>query len=152
MIIYVKEISQCGDYFMFKFNCQKCNAEHFETNQSRANKTCPCGIGMKDYIFDISDHKFVLVTGTKRKCRFSIKKIQAMYIEQEGKCAYCCKELNYIYHIEHIVPLAAGGTNADSNLCISCPKCNLLAGSKVFPSFIEKQKYILSGNKLKKFI
>lgn len=151
MIIPVTKINQCGDHFIFTFYCPSCGIRHFETNDSRKEKLCKCSRAMADFVFDISGHKFHLVTGTKRKCRFSIKKIRLMYDMQEGKCAYCCISLNLNYHIEHIVPLAAGGTNADSNLCISCPRCNLLAGSKVFSSFIDKQKYILMAKKLKIF-
>ncbi len=152
MIIIVKKISQCGDHFIFTYDCPVCKTTHFETNDSRKNKICQCGFKMCEVIFDTSDHSFNLVAGTIRKCRFSVKKIRAMYILQEEKCAYCIKSLNNNYHVEHIVPLCAGGTNADSNLCLACPSCNLIAGAKVFPSFIEKQRYILDIKYKRKLI
>lgn len=44
----------------------------------------------------------------------------------EGKCAYCHGVLLYDqpFHIDHIVPLAKGGTNDESNLTLACPLCN----------------------------
>lgn len=44
---------------------------------------------------------------------------------QSHRCAYCKKALGKIrWHIDHITPLSAGGTNYASNLQILCPKCN----------------------------
>lgn len=53
-----------------------------------------------------------------------------MYIEQDGKCAYCKCELNGKFHIDHIQPLARGGTNYPDNLACSCAECNLSKGAK----------------------
>jgi 5-methylcytosine-specific restriction endonuclease McrA len=33
-------------------------------------------------------------------------------------------------HIDHVIPLAEGGTNALSNLQLLCAKCNLAKGKK----------------------
>ena len=32
--------------------------------------------------------------------------------------------------VEHIVPLAAGGTSAEDNLCLSCYRCNEFKGPR----------------------
>jgi 5-methylcytosine-specific restriction endonuclease McrA len=34
-------------------------------------------------------------------------------------------------HLEHIVPLAAGGTSDEENLWLACPLCNGSKGSRV---------------------
>lgn len=46
---------------------------------------------------------------------------------------YWCRKLVAIgrRHIDHIVPLAAGGTHTAANLCCSCVTCNLKKGSKL---------------------
>ena len=45
--------------------------------------------------------------------------------EKQGwKCASCKKSVKKNRHIDHIVPLARGGTNWPGNLQILCPTCN----------------------------
>lgn len=51
--------------------------------------------------------------------------IDRIYAMQRGRCAYCRKELRSKYHIDHIVPLAKGGTNFPSNLQLCCGPCNV---------------------------
>lgn len=43
---------------------------------------------------------------------------------QRGRCAYCRKRLRGTYHVDHIVPVALGGTNDRRNLQITCATCN----------------------------
>lgn len=40
-------------------------------------------------------------------------------------------ERYYNYHIDHVVPLVAGGTNDFSNLVIACVGCNVKKGRKL---------------------
>jgi len=45
---------------------------------------------------------------------------------QKWKCAYCRQNLRRTgYHLDHIFPLARGGSNAASNHQATCPPCNL---------------------------
>lgn len=44
---------------------------------------------------------------------------------QKWKCHWCSKPTKKHYHVDHLIPLAKGGTNRPSNLVIACPKCNL---------------------------
>jgi 5-methylcytosine-specific restriction endonuclease McrA len=52
--------------------------------------------------------------------------------EQRGLCAYahaplaywCAIDVRKENHMDHIVPLAKGGRNIDSNMQITCPGCN----------------------------
>lgn len=50
---------------------------------------------------------------------------QRLYIEQRGLCACCARPLNNRYHVDHIMPLALGGQNVDSNIQLLLPRCNL---------------------------
>jgi 5-methylcytosine-specific restriction endonuclease McrA len=44
---------------------------------------------------------------------------------QGGKCAYCRKPTGKSYHVDHVQPVAKGGSNARSNIQITCQPCNL---------------------------
>ena len=50
--------------------------------------------------------------------------IRRIYAEQEGRCAYCSVEVGEYFHVDHIIPLARGGSNWPDNLCIACETCN----------------------------
>lgn len=49
---------------------------------------------------------------------------------QGGKCAHCRRSVGSAYHVDHVNPLALGGSNCATNLQILCPECNLSKGSK----------------------
>jgi hypothetical protein len=56
----------------------------------------------------------------------------SIFDRDNGKCAYCQGQILYdeSWHIDHIVPVAKGGTNELSNLTLSCVACNLKKGAK----------------------
>jgi 5-methylcytosine-specific restriction endonuclease McrA len=73
----------------------------------------------------------------KRKARkkaiggvYTAQDIQLQYTRQKGKCYWCHKRLGQ-YHIDHVIPLFRGGSNAPDNLVIACPTCNLKKGIKL---------------------
>jgi 5-methylcytosine-specific restriction endonuclease McrA len=53
-----------------------------------------------------------------------------LYAEQEGLCPYCRVALSDTYHVDHIMPLARGGTNYRSNIQLTCATCNLRKHAK----------------------
>lgn len=56
--------------------------------------------------------------------------ILRIHAEQSGKCACCGKDLNGTYHVDHIMPLAIGGSNWPDNLQALCAFCNQSKGAK----------------------
>lgn len=44
---------------------------------------------------------------------------------QRGRCANCSVKVGRRFHLDHIMPLALGGTNYRRNLQILCPTCNM---------------------------
>lgn len=50
--------------------------------------------------------------------------VELQYRSQKGKCWHCGKDLNYMYHVDHLIPIAKGGTNWPNNIVCSCAKCN----------------------------
>ena len=46
-------------------------------------------------------------------------------------CFYCGVDCTGAFHWDHRIPIAAGGPEAEWNLVIACPPCNLKKGAKV---------------------
>lgn len=55
---------------------------------------------------------------------FSSKDVERLLKLQGFKCAECRKSVKTGYHVDHITPIARGGTNWPTNLQILCPPCN----------------------------
>ena len=50
------------------------------------------------------------------------------------RCGYCRSHQQYLLgplEVEHIIPLARKGTNAESNLWLACPRCNRYKGMQI---------------------
>ena len=47
-----------------------------------------------------------------------------LYKLQKGKCPCCNEPLGDDYHLDHIMPLALGGSNTDGNIQLLKSKCN----------------------------
>lgn len=62
--------------------------------------------------------------------------IQRQYNAQRGKCYYCHKKLGDRYHVDHIVPIARGGSNGPDNLVVACPTCNCSKKDKLLHEWI----------------
>lgn len=50
--------------------------------------------------------------------------IDRIFKAQKGKCAYCRTSLADGFDMDHIVPLAKGGSNHPSNIQLCCESCN----------------------------
>lgn len=143
--IVVREAVRAGDVILFRFRCPRCNA--FEMGAENFNRCGSCGTVFKSVIFTIGQHDNRILCGSFRKSRRSIGKkvIQSLWSIQEGYCAYCdCDLRNIEYEVEHVLPLAAGGTNDPLNLVLSCPPCNRTASSLVFRDYLAKRSYLQS--------
>ena len=56
--------------------------------------------------------------------------VVSLLASQSGKCVYCRVSFGPKYHVDHVVPLSAGGSNDKTNLQILCAPCNLSKGAK----------------------
>lgn len=60
--------------------------------------------------------------------------VELIFSMQSGKCASCKKKLNKSgdqkFHVDHINPLARGGSSWPYNLQCLCPSCNLRKSAK----------------------
>lgn len=58
---------------------------------------------------------------------FTAADIKTLVKRQRGRCAYhdhCGHSIKTGYHVDHIIPLARGGTNWPRNLQLTCANCN----------------------------
>lgn len=63
---------------------------------------------------------------------------------QKGKCACCHADLNKIKpHMDHIIPLALGGLNIDSNIQLLCQPCNNQKHAKHPIDFMQSKGFLL---------
>lgn len=62
---------------------------------------------------------------------------------QKGKCACCKKPLGSNYHMDHIMPLALGGSNTDDNIQLLRARCNLQKQAKHPVDFMRQRGYLL---------
>lgn len=69
--------------------------------------------------------------------------VRNIYEAQKGQCAYCQKQVGSTYHVDHIQPLAKGGSNWPDNLQITCPPCNLKKHARDPIEFMQSQGFLL---------
>ena len=67
--------------------------------------------------------------------KYSAADVSTKLAEQGGKCFWCEVDLDGVYHVDHIVPVSKGGSNWPSNICCSCPPCNLRKGATLPEQF-----------------
>jgi len=61
---------------------------------------------------------------------------RGLYEAQNGLCYYCGDSLEETgYHRDHMTPLVREGSHTLSNLCLSCPTCNMRKHSKTAEEF-----------------
>lgn len=68
---------------------------------------------------------------------------QKLFKLQRGKCACCGKPLGDKYHIDHIMPLALGGTNTDENVQLLRSTCNHQKSAKHPIDFMQQRGFLL---------
>lgn len=62
--------------------------------------------------------------------------IARLGVEQGWACAACDADIRESYHVDHVVAVAAGGSNSPENLQLLCPACNLKKGAKPLTVFL----------------
>lgn len=62
---------------------------------------------------------------------------------QRGKCACCGLPLGDNYHLDHIMPLALGGTNTDDNIQLLRQRCNNQKHTKHPIDFMQSRGFLL---------
>ena len=114
-------------------SCSSCGKD-FERYKKQINKHfnfCSVECATKY----INGNKWCGQKKQKKKKRKSISLAKRFDIfDRDGfKCTYCgiSAKQGAVLHIDHIIPVVAGGTNKKTNLTTACEDCNLGKGSKI---------------------
>lgn len=75
--------------------------------------------------------------------RLSVDLAEKLLLLQKGRCAFCRLPLGADYHLDHIMPLALGGSNKDSNMQLLHKHCNQKKSSTHPVDFMQKQGFLL---------
>ena len=62
---------------------------------------------------------------------------------QKGKCPCCKQALGNDYHLDHIVPMALGGSNTDDNIQLLRATCNHQKHAKHPIDFMQQRGFLL---------
>ncbi len=78
----------------------------------------------------------------------SVDDVNYLMNRYSRRCAYCDVALGSDFHVDHVLPVAKGGSNELNNLAVCCPKCNLAKHAKTVQEFyawmeLRKIKYRL---------
>ena len=66
-----------------------------------------------------------------------------LFALQGGKCPCCAQSLGTDYHLDHIQPLALGGSNTDDNMQLLRASCNLQKHAKHPVDFMQSRGFLL---------
>lgn len=66
-----------------------------------------------------------------------------LFALQRGKCACCGEPLGNSYHLDHIMPLALGGSNTDDNIQLLRQRCNNQKHAKHPVDFMQERGFLL---------
>jgi 5-methylcytosine-specific restriction endonuclease McrA len=69
--------------------------------------------------------------------------IKLLLFIQKNRCIVCRISIKNKYHIDHIIPLALGGSNDKNNLQLLCPHCNFTKSSKHPVDFMQENGFLL---------
>jgi 5-methylcytosine-specific restriction endonuclease McrA len=68
---------------------------------------------------------------------FGAQDVRNLLDQQEGRCLYCGCDLSDGFHVDHMIPIARGGSNGAENLALACPPCNLHKSAKTAEEFLQ---------------
>ena len=74
------------------------------------------------------------------------RRIKRILFKEGHRCHYCNMALTFASAtIDHIIPLAKGGSNAIANCIISCYFCNQIKGDIDYFSFLKNKENIINN-------
>lgn len=79
---------------------------------------------LRQYYIELAERRYRMTEG-----RYTADDVRAQFERQKGKCYWCKRKMKGrrgvgTWHVDHIVPVAKGGTNWPSNIVCACAGCN----------------------------
>lgn len=118
------------------------NKAYYEANKEKVLQTAKA---WKDRNPDA-----VKASGHRRRARkanasgsYSAKDVQSLMTTQRCRCVVCGKDIKDGYHVDHVMPLALGGSNDRSNIQLLCAFCNFSKGAKHPVDFMQRNGFLL---------
>lgn len=94
---------------------------HFENQKRFSDAQREMAIGSPHLAF------FVLARKT-----FSAPERKAIFDREQGHCFHCGDPIRLdAFHVDHLIPVAAGGSDEMDNLAASCAPCNLAKSDRI---------------------
>lgn len=87
---------------------------------------------------DPIDHPSIVFPGVVKRANFPVWLKNAVFHRDKGRCQLCGCDLTNVLvptverHIDHMVPLKAGGINDPTNFQLTCGSCNTSKGARVY--------------------
>jgi 5-methylcytosine-specific restriction endonuclease McrA len=69
--------------------------------------------------------------------------VERLFEKQKGRCACCSKRIVKSYHVDHVIPISAGGTSDRTNLQLLCPSCNASKSDRDPLEFMQSKGFLL---------
>jgi 5-methylcytosine-specific restriction endonuclease McrA len=105
--------------------------------QGRDLQHCVDAMPYRSIVFIKFDHNKVplyQVAGCAEPAAGAKKALERAFSKHGGKCFYCTETVVDLT-IDHVEPVAAGGTETLQNLVIACKPCNIGKGRKAIELF-----------------
>lgn len=109
----------------FRNSCRKCMA----ANTAKHHKENPYAMAERQQ----RRNQYLEKAGGS----YTEKDISILRNKLNDMCRFCGKPLNGGGDIEHLTPIARGGSNNANNLTLSCHKCNKEKTSKTLSEYLE---------------
>ena len=71
-----------------------------------------------------SHRRRVRVAGNTTGSSYTVEYISILKVLQKNRCAFCAKSIKKYHEVDHIHPIASGGSNEKSNIQLLCRSCN----------------------------
>ncbi len=103
-------------------------ATRFPDSKKALEKVQKATKKLKGYqIINLENNKKVEESIKTKRRQFSVTEKNRIYNKGKGRCAICGKFVPYdAFTVDHIIPLAKGGTNELNNLQCTCKTCNYI--------------------------
>ena len=120
------------------------NRDHFgSTRTGGFQRRCRTCVAAQTRAYDLANPEKAAQRSQKRQKRLiaagpgpSDLELAWLRVCQKDRCGYCDQPLNGSGHLDHITPLAKGGTNAIENLAFACFQCNAEKHAKTAAEYL----------------